>query len=260
MLAAALATVTSRARLGLTVDAEDRRRGARTPPPDSAAAVAGPRRAARLHRPASGAAARLARTVDGCRLLGAGGRGRLAGAQRGDRRARAVGSAIPAEDRARLDRARDARRRRALVDARWSAGSRSRCRTPGRLAADWCRLQAAGADGLLVPLDARLVDLLRRFDEEDDRSDLTLVPGLSFVVLSTVGRRPGSRSPGHRPALSHGIVEGPAGDLRARSPAGCRLAGRPGSGGRGARQGDPAPPRGTSQRRTGMDLETGRRQ
>jgi hypothetical protein len=35
----------------------------------------------------------------------------------------------------------------------------------------------AGADGLLVPLDARLVDLLRRFDEEDDRSDLTLAQG-----------------------------------------------------------------------------------
>ena len=37
--------------------------------------------------------------------------------------------------------------------------------------------EAAGADGLLVPLDARLVDLLRRFDEVDDRSDLTLSQG-----------------------------------------------------------------------------------
>jgi hypothetical protein len=36
---------------------------------------------------------------------------------------------------------------------------------------------AAGVDGLLVSLDARLVDLLRRFDEEDDRSDLTLAQG-----------------------------------------------------------------------------------
>jgi hypothetical protein len=36
---------------------------------------------------------------------------------------------------------------------------------------------AAGADGLLVLLDARLVDLLRRFDEEDDRLDLTLAQG-----------------------------------------------------------------------------------
>jgi hypothetical protein len=37
--------------------------------------------------------------------------------------------------------------------------------------------EAAGADGLLVPLDPRLVDLLRRGDEEDDRSDLTLAQG-----------------------------------------------------------------------------------
>jgi hypothetical protein len=36
---------------------------------------------------------------------------------------------------------------------------------------------AAGAGGLLVSLDARLVDLLRRADEEDDRSDLTLAQG-----------------------------------------------------------------------------------
>jgi hypothetical protein len=47
--------------------------------------------------------------------------------------------------------------------------------------AGWRRMVTAyteaGADGLLVPLDARLVDLLRRFDEEDDRSDLTLAQG-----------------------------------------------------------------------------------
>jgi len=36
---------------------------------------------------------------------------------------------------------------------------------------------AAGADGLLVPMDSRLVDLLRRADEDDDRSDLALSQG-----------------------------------------------------------------------------------
>ena len=47
--------------------------------------------------------------------------------------------------------------------------------------AGWRRMlsayEAAGADGLLVSLDPRLVDLLRRSDEEDDRSDLTLAQG-----------------------------------------------------------------------------------
>jgi alkanesulfonate monooxygenase SsuD/methylene tetrahydromethanopterin reductase-like flavin-dependent oxidoreductase (luciferase family) len=36
---------------------------------------------------------------------------------------------------------------------------------------------AAGATGLIVPADPRLLDLLRNGDEEDDRSDLTLAQG-----------------------------------------------------------------------------------
>jgi alkanesulfonate monooxygenase SsuD/methylene tetrahydromethanopterin reductase-like flavin-dependent oxidoreductase (luciferase family) len=37
--------------------------------------------------------------------------------------------------------------------------------------------EAAGATGLIVPADPRLLDLLRNADEEDDRSDLTLAQG-----------------------------------------------------------------------------------
>jgi hypothetical protein len=37
--------------------------------------------------------------------------------------------------------------------------------------------EAAGATGLIVPSDVRLLDLLRNGDEEDDRSDLTLAQG-----------------------------------------------------------------------------------
>jgi alkanesulfonate monooxygenase SsuD/methylene tetrahydromethanopterin reductase-like flavin-dependent oxidoreductase (luciferase family) len=38
-------------------------------------------------------------------------------------------------------------------------------------------LEAAGATGVLVPADPRLLDLLRNGDEEDDRSDLALAQG-----------------------------------------------------------------------------------
>jgi alkanesulfonate monooxygenase SsuD/methylene tetrahydromethanopterin reductase-like flavin-dependent oxidoreductase (luciferase family) len=37
--------------------------------------------------------------------------------------------------------------------------------------------EAAGATGLVLPSDPRLLDLLRNGDEEDDRSDLTLAQG-----------------------------------------------------------------------------------
>jgi alkanesulfonate monooxygenase SsuD/methylene tetrahydromethanopterin reductase-like flavin-dependent oxidoreductase (luciferase family) len=37
--------------------------------------------------------------------------------------------------------------------------------------------QAAGASGVIVPADPRLLDLLRNSDEDDDRSDLTLAQG-----------------------------------------------------------------------------------
>jgi alkanesulfonate monooxygenase SsuD/methylene tetrahydromethanopterin reductase-like flavin-dependent oxidoreductase (luciferase family) len=37
--------------------------------------------------------------------------------------------------------------------------------------------EAAGATGIIVPADARLLDLLRNGDEDDDRSDLNLAQG-----------------------------------------------------------------------------------
>ena len=37
--------------------------------------------------------------------------------------------------------------------------------------------EAAGATGVLVPADVRLLDLLRNADEDDDRSDLILSQG-----------------------------------------------------------------------------------
>ena len=37
--------------------------------------------------------------------------------------------------------------------------------------------EAAGATGVIVPADARLLDLLRNADEDDDRSDLVLAQG-----------------------------------------------------------------------------------
>jgi hypothetical protein len=37
--------------------------------------------------------------------------------------------------------------------------------------------EAAGATGLVVPADPRLLDLLRNGDEESDRSDLGLAQG-----------------------------------------------------------------------------------
>jgi len=45
----------------------------------------------------------------------------------------------------------------------------------------WRRLRReyedAGATGIIVPSDPRLLDLLRNGDEEDDRSDLGLAQG-----------------------------------------------------------------------------------
>ena len=51
-------------------------------------------------------------------------------------------------------------------------------------AADWIvvtlfgsQYEEAGATGIIVPLDSRLLDLLRNGDEEEDRSDLNLSQG-----------------------------------------------------------------------------------
>ena len=174
MLAAALATVTSRARLGVSVD------------PGIDVAVHTPRlrtldqlsrgRAELCATAASaGPAGSLARAVDRCRLLGQGNEEswpKLNGATDG----LVLSGRDPEADRGRLERARG------QVGARMA--SRLECWVQIALPdsrESWRKTlaayEAAGADGLLVPLDARLVDLLRRIDEEDDRSDLTLSQG-----------------------------------------------------------------------------------
>ena len=175
MLAAALVTVTSRARLGVTVP----------PDADPATLVSRLRTLAQLSRgrvdlrgsAASVETARsLVRAADGCRFIGEGDDGALA-AFRGLADGLVLSGREPDEDRARIGRARD------LVGAA-DPSAPLECWVRIKLPeshADWRRAlvayEAAGADGLLVPLDARLVDLLRRADEEDDRSDLTLSQG-----------------------------------------------------------------------------------
>ena len=174
MLAAALATVTSRARLGVSVD----------PGIDVAAHAPRLRTLDQLSRgraelwataAGAGPACSLARAVDRCRLFGQAdeeGWPKLSGAADGlvlsgrIPTRTGLGSSRPARESA-------AARRRPLECWVQIALPDSRASWRKTLAA----YQAAGADGLLVPLDARLVDLLRRVDEEDDRSDLTLSQG-----------------------------------------------------------------------------------
>jgi len=174
MLAAALATVTSRARLGVSVD----------PGIDVAAHAPRLRTLDQLSRgraelwataAGAGPACSLARAVDRCRLLGQAdeeGWPKLSGTTDG----LVLSGRDPDVDRGRLEQAR----------ARVGGRSTSPLECWIQIAlpdsrASWRKTlaayQAAGADGLLVPLDARLVDLLRRVDEEDDRSDLTLSQG-----------------------------------------------------------------------------------
>ena len=73
-------------------------------------------------------------------------------------------------------------RMRARADARAGAPFEVWVRTPmPEDRAAWRRTRddcaAAGATGLIVPADPRLLDLLRNGDEEDDRSDLALAQG-----------------------------------------------------------------------------------
>jgi len=175
MLAATLATVTSRARIGVT------------PPPCADAEAFGPRlrtldelsrgRAALRGSVATvGVVHALRPAVERCQLFGDADRdasdafGRLVDGL-------VLSSHAPDEDRGRLERAR-AR----AVAARSPAPLECwlRIKLPDSHAS-WrqalAAYEAAGADGLLVPLDPRLLDLLRRADEEDDRSDLTLAQG-----------------------------------------------------------------------------------
>jgi hypothetical protein len=175
MLAAALATVTSRARLGVGVT-QTADVGSVVPRLRTLDELS--RGRAELHGPAAcaRAATQLIQSVDRCRFVGAADEDGWAAL---DGRADAVvlSGREPDEDRGRLTRVR------AVV----APGRRSRpleCWIQIKLPPDqagWRRAcaayEAAGADGLVVPLDPRLVDLLRRFDEEDDRSDLTLAQG-----------------------------------------------------------------------------------
>jgi len=175
MLAAALATVTSRVRLGVNL----------APPAESATLARRVRTLDELSRgraelrgPAAsvGAAIPLTRVVERCRVFGVadeGGWAALAGRADG----LVLSGREPDEDRGRLDSARQ------LVGCRHPS-TPLECWVQIKLPdshAGWRRTlaayEAAGADGLLVPLDPRLVDLLRRGDEEDDRSDLTLAQG-----------------------------------------------------------------------------------
>lgn len=173
MLAAALATVTSRTRLGvglaLPVDVAALAPRLRTLDELS-------RGRADLHGSAAAvsAAGRLVESLDRCRFVCAADEG---GWTLLDGRAAGVvlSGREPEEDRARLARVRTlATPGRSSLEC-WvevklppdHAGWRQTC----------VAYAAAGADGLVVPLDERLVDLLRRFDEVDDRSDLTLSQG-----------------------------------------------------------------------------------
>ncbi len=175
MLAAALATVTSRARLGVSVASgipvevlvprlrtlDDLSRG---------------RAELRGSAASAGPARQLIRAVDRCRFFSEAeedGWASLSGMIDGI----VLSGREPDEDRVRIEQAR----------ARIGPAPRSaaiECWVQVKLPqshADWRGMlsayDAAGADGLLVSLDPRLVDLLRRADEEDDRSDLTLALG-----------------------------------------------------------------------------------
>ena len=126
-------------------------------------------------------AVELARDAGGCRVFGQAADDRdwrrdwprIAAVADGLR----LGGTTPENDHVRVER----------VAALAAGGSRT---TPFEVWIDlevpedraaWRRILAAyattGATGLVLPLDPRLLDLLRRSDEEDDRSDLGLAQG-----------------------------------------------------------------------------------
>jgi alkanesulfonate monooxygenase SsuD/methylene tetrahydromethanopterin reductase-like flavin-dependent oxidoreductase (luciferase family) len=175
MLAAALATVTSRARLGVSVT-----RGvdaaALVPRLRTLDALSRGRAEVRAVAACAGPACQLARAVDRSRFVGvADEEGWTAVAGMAD--GLVLSGREPEEDRARIERARA---RVGLARPPAPLECWIQVKLPDSHAS-WRRTLAAygaaGADGLLVPLDARLVDLLRRGDDEDDRSDLTLSQG-----------------------------------------------------------------------------------
>jgi luciferase-like monooxygenase len=175
MLAAALATVTTRVRLGVSLapNADPATVARRLQTLDDLS-----RGRAELHGPAPSADGMLPlrRIVDRCRFFGVADEGGWA-ALDGRADGLVLSGREPDEDRGRL------REARTLVGAGRPPASLE-CWVQMKLPeghAGWRRTlaayEAAGADGLLVSLDPRLVDLLRRGDEEDDRSDLTLAQG-----------------------------------------------------------------------------------
>jgi len=175
MLAATLATVTSRARIGVTAPrrTEAETLGARIRTLDE---LSRGRASLRGSVATVGALHALRPAVERCQLFGDVDGDASAGFSRLVDGLVLSGHA-PDEDRGRLERAR------ARAAAARSAAPLEcwlRIKLPDSHAS-WrqalASYEAAGADGLLVPLDPRLLDLLRRADEEDDRSDLTLAQG-----------------------------------------------------------------------------------
>jgi alkanesulfonate monooxygenase SsuD/methylene tetrahydromethanopterin reductase-like flavin-dependent oxidoreductase (luciferase family) len=174
MLAAAVATVTSRVSIGMTADRETPALLARL----RTLMRFSPGRVVLLgDGPDLERVANLARAAGGCRIFGA------AADERDWRRIAAVADGLrfaganAEDDCGRLER----------VVTLAAGASRAGpfevwvdLKVPDDRVA-WRRTlttyAAAGATGLVFPFDARLVDLLRRSDEEDDRSDLGLAQG-----------------------------------------------------------------------------------
>ena len=175
MLAATLATVTSRVRLGVIVThrIDPVGLGSRLRTLD---ALSRGRVALRAPVLSVGTAHALGRSMERCQLF-AEADGDGAAAFGGLLDGLILPGREPAEDRGRIQQAISA-----AGPGRTSAPLECwvRAKLP-ESQASWRRTladyEAAGAQGLLVPFDPRLVDLLRRADEEDDRSDLTLTQG-----------------------------------------------------------------------------------
>jgi alkanesulfonate monooxygenase SsuD/methylene tetrahydromethanopterin reductase-like flavin-dependent oxidoreductase (luciferase family) len=181
LVLAGIATVTGRARLAVSLSARDR---------DAPDALA--RRMTTLDRLSRGRLLTIIRPVDepaGTEaliaharrsvptpvLLSTSGNGQAVVAAR---LADGMVSALePAQCHAAFDQARVCRERERLT-APFEMWTRSPA-PQGR--EQWRALlkeaEAAGATGLILPADPRLLDLLRNADEEDDRSDLTLAQG-----------------------------------------------------------------------------------
>jgi hypothetical protein len=177
LLLAGMATITGRIRLMVPLSSADVRA-----PADLAAKVATLNRLSRgrmalaVTGSADGAGVDavldLGRRAQCCVILGTS----------SDRRAGRAGGVVGPSESAELFRAAvepvtRLREREKLTDPfeRWAAIKMPDDRET------WRRIrqeyETAGATGLVIPFDPRLLDLLRNGDEEDDRSDLTLAQG-----------------------------------------------------------------------------------